>query len=374
MADNVDVSIIVPAYNAEKTLALCMESLLAQSTVEPFEIIVVDDGSIDCTREVAARYPEVRVLHLDRAGASAARNLGAREARGSILCYIDADCEATPGWLESFLEAFRAGADGAKGTLLSRQRALVARFTQIEYEDRYDRMSPERPINFIDTASAAYRRAVFLDTGEGGFDAHLFPGASVEDQELSFRLAKRGCDLRFVPGATVYHRHPDTLKAYVRRKFNIGRWKPLVLFRHPERAVSDSHTPPSLKAQVPLFYGALLSLLASLASPRLYRLRRLCLLLLGLFTGSALPFIVKAARKDPAIAALSLPLLLVRAASLGAGMVYGLITFTPRRHFMLTPSVTSMVDSYDRQAPLDRAVDSVSSQPDAHPVSIEWAR
>src|SRR5207237_5510329 len=107
------------------------------------------------------------------------------------------------GWLEALVRAVRAGADGVKGTLLTNQAEPIARFTQIEFEDRYDRLRPDRKTDLIDTGSAAYRRNVMLGVGQGGFDTS-FSGASVEDQELSFRLAKRGCDLRFVPAAKVY--------------------------------------------------------------------------------------------------------------------------------------------------------------------------
>src|SRR5436305_10594596 len=191
------ISVIIPAYNAESTIGACVESVLAQQTLERFEVIVVDDGSTDGTAATAADYPGVRVLLQPNAGASAARNYGAREAIGWMLLFIDADCVATPGWLDALAGALRAGADGAKGTLLTSQPEPVARFTQIEYEDRYDRMAARPRINFIDMGSAAYRRDGMLGVGQGGFDTS-YPGASVEDQEFSFRLAKLGCDLRYV--------------------------------------------------------------------------------------------------------------------------------------------------------------------------------
>src|SRR5207249_6282517 len=107
-----EVSVIIPAYNAAGTIGACVESVLAERTRERYEILVVDDGSTDGTGEIAARYPRVRVLRQSNAGASAARNLAAREARGWILCFIDADCVATPGWLDALAGAIRAGADG----------------------------------------------------------------------------------------------------------------------------------------------------------------------------------------------------------------------------------------------------------------------
>jgi glycosyltransferase involved in cell wall biosynthesis len=326
LKDTLEISVIIPAYNAGKTIAACIESVLAQRTNERFEIVVVDDGSTDDTANIAAQYPHVRVLRQQNTGAAAARNYGAREAQGWILCFIDADCVATPGWFDALVGAIRAGADGAKGTLLSDQPELVARFTQIEYEDRYDRMRGRSRIDFIDMATAAYRREVVLDVGEGGFDTR-YSGVSVEDQEFSFRLAKKGCDLRFVQDATVYHRHPTTVRAYFRRKFNIARWKVLVHVRHPERVITDSHTTPGLKAQILSFWGIVLTLPLLPFKPGVTRLSAL---LIAAFVASSVPFIRKVLRKsDLSLAIWSIMMLPVRAASLGIGMFNGLVTFAP---------------------------------------------
>src|SRR5207237_3733885 len=132
------------------------------------------------------------------------------------------------------------------------------------------------------------------------------------------RLAKRGCNLRFVPAAKVYHPHPATLRAYARRKFNIGRWKVLVHVRHPERIISDSHTPPSLKVQLLLLWCMLLLLGLWPFQPTMLGL---CVILLAAFLASGIPFIVKAASKDRQVAVLAPFMLLARAASLDAGLL-----------------------------------------------------
>ncbi len=84
-------SVIIPAYNAKDTLARALDSVLAQ--IWPaFEIIVIDDGSIDATAAVAASYgKKIRYLRQDNAGVSAARNHGARIASGDWLAFLDAD-------------------------------------------------------------------------------------------------------------------------------------------------------------------------------------------------------------------------------------------------------------------------------------------
>src|SRR4051794_21426577 len=104
-------SVIVPAYNAEATLGACLRALLDQ-TLAPaaYEVIVVDDGSTDTTARVAARFP-VSVLRQAHAGPAAARNQGARAARGEILAFTDADCEPVPAWLGRIVEPIERHAD-----------------------------------------------------------------------------------------------------------------------------------------------------------------------------------------------------------------------------------------------------------------------
>ncbi len=101
-------------------------------------------------------------------------------------------------------------------------------------------------IDFIDTYAAAYRRDVFLRAG--GFPTDV-PIPSVEDIDLSFRLARAGHRLLFVPDAPVWHTHPSTLKSYLARKARYGFWRGLLYLRHPEKRRGDTHTDPALKRQ-----------------------------------------------------------------------------------------------------------------------------
>jgi lipopolysaccharide/colanic/teichoic acid biosynthesis glycosyltransferase/GT2 family glycosyltransferase len=312
------ISVIIPAYNAEDTLEDCLTALEAQSVArERYEIIVVDDGSTDSTAEIAAQRG-VQLIRQPNAGPASARNRGAEAAQGDVLLFTDADCAPAPDWIERLIEPFRdPQVAGAKGVYRTRQGALVARFVQREYEDKYARMSRQKQIDFVDTYSAAYRRDVFV--ANGGFEQR-FPTASVEDQELSFRLARKGYKLVFVPQAVVYHRHAATVGAYWRRKFGIGYWKALLLRWHPERAVRDSHTPQVIKLQMALM-GLLL--LAASAIPLWPPAGWGGLAAATAFLLSTLPFSLRTARHDPGVAAAAALLLACRALALGAGLAAG---------------------------------------------------
>jgi glycosyltransferase involved in cell wall biosynthesis len=324
---NPGISVIVPTYNAEETIDRCLQALTCQTVPqECYEIIVVDDSSSDGTLAKVKAYGNVRLFSQAHVGPGVARNLGVAKAQGKIVLFTDADCEPTQDWIERMVAPFRAEKTlhdnkivGVKGVYLNRQREIVARFVQMEYEDKYDRMARERYIDFVDTYSAGYRRDVFV--ANGGFDPS-FSVASVEDQEFSFRLARQGYKMIFVTEAHVYHwGHAQNVWAYWRKKFKIGYWKVVVCRQHPGKVWRDSHTPQVLKGQILLAgLGGLCFLGGLLWSPMMWGIA-----VSGLsFLLTALPFVLKTWGRDPLVALVSPGLLLVRALALGTGFARGL--------------------------------------------------
>ncbi len=314
-------SVIVPAFNAEKTLERCLNALESQTFPRPdYEVIVVDDGSTDATANVVASFQRAQRISILHSGAAAARNRGIALAHGEILLFTDADCEPQPDWIDKMLTAFAdPNVMGAKGTYRTRERSKIARFVQLEYEEKYARMRGANRIDFVDTYSAAYRREVFV--ANGGFD-ESFPTASVEDQELSFRLSQRGYRLVFVPDAIVLHPHAASLNAYLRRKFLIGYWKVRVHTRHPTKVWRDSHTPPTLKLQVLFFLGALGSLVAV---PFITWAWITWLAFVVAFAMSMLPLTIFITRRDRTIALIAPAMILSRAVGLAFGLLAGIL-------------------------------------------------
>jgi glycosyltransferase involved in cell wall biosynthesis len=94
-----NISIIIPARNEERHLKRCLDSIAAQ-TAQPYEVIVVDNGSTDTTSAVAASYSFVRVLHENQVGIVYARNAGFDAAQGDIIARIDADVTLPADWIE----------------------------------------------------------------------------------------------------------------------------------------------------------------------------------------------------------------------------------------------------------------------------------
>lgn len=124
---HVKLSVIIPAYNAESTLAEALDSVLAQSVAGGLEILIADDGSTDGTGAVARRYASMcesrsgvalRYLYAGNAGVSAARNRALEQATGEFVAFLDADDRYAPGSLEAFCAALDSTrADVAIGRL-----------------------------------------------------------------------------------------------------------------------------------------------------------------------------------------------------------------------------------------------------------------
>jgi lipopolysaccharide/colanic/teichoic acid biosynthesis glycosyltransferase/GT2 family glycosyltransferase len=310
------ISVVIPAHNAAATITACVTAVQQQCRPRSrYEIIVVDAGSSDDTVRLAAEAG-ARVICRPAPGNAAARNDGVRAASGGIICFTDAYCVPCPHWLDQITAPFQDPAvAGCKGVYLSDQKEAVARFVQLEYEEKYQRLRGQEQIDFIDTYSAAYRREILL--ANGGFDER-FP--FLEDQELSFRLAARGYHLVFQPGAAVYHEHSATVQAYFLKKFAIGYWKAQVVRRFPGQGIKDSHTPQALKVQM------LLLSLAFLVAPFIPLVQGAGLVTLGLlgsFALTTMPFSRFAWQRDRFLIWPAPFLLAVRAAALSLGYTWG---------------------------------------------------
>jgi GT2 family glycosyltransferase len=309
----------VPTFNGVSRIGRCLDALAREAANHDAEILVVDDGSTDRTADSVRRHSGVRVITQANAGPAAARNRGAAESRGEILLFTDDDCVPAPGWLDSMLAPFDdLSVVGVKGVYRTRQESLVARFVQIEYEDRYRLMRRFREIDFIDTYSAAFRRDRFLEMA--GYDTS-FPVACAEDIELSYRMSARGWKMKFAPDAAVEHTHPDSLGKYLKKKYKFAYWRVLAVRKNPGKAIRDSHTPQTMKFQLLLVPA----LLTALGIDVWRRTPVFTILVVALFLLSTLPFAARAFAKDPLVAILSPALLAGRAAAQFLGVAAGSI-------------------------------------------------
>jgi glycosyltransferase involved in cell wall biosynthesis len=315
------VSIIIPTYNGASRIGRCLDALKNQTPARDVEIIVVNDGSTDNTAEVIqTQYLSVRLLNQKNAGPAVARNRGASEATGSIIMFTDDDCEPAPAWMDAMLQPFSdPEVVGTKGAYRTRQTQVMARFVQTEYEDKYRLMAQHANIDFIDTYSAAFRRDNFQEMN--GYDT-AFPVACAEDIELSYRMSARGWKMKFVPGAIVYHQHPDSFLRYIKKKFKFAFWRVLAVRKNPHKALKDTHTPQLMKLQM-LFGPALpgcaaLDLIFKPAIP-------ISVVIIAAFLMTCMPFSLRVAKKDPVVGAISPGVLAARSCAQFLGVASGII-------------------------------------------------
>lgn len=308
-------SVIIPARNAQRTIGDCILAVLGQTVPrDQYEVVVVDDGSIDRTILVARRSG-AKIIARPALGPGAARNAGAKATDADVLVFLDPDCVPRVDWLAQMLAPFDdPRVAGVRGACLTHQKGLLPRLIQAEYDDSYRRMERKGAIDVVEGFSAAYRRDGFLAVG--GFDPSF---VAAGDVDLSYRMAARG-RLVFAPKAIVYRDHGTSFQRYVERNLREGLWRTLVLARHPAKLRHPSSEAPELRTQVPLAGLSAASLLIGL---RWRAALPLAGLLVAAFTTTAAPSAWRARRAGADVALASPGLSLARGVAMALGATIG---------------------------------------------------
>jgi len=229
-------SVVVPTFTRAKLLPSLLESLVGQEYDGQYEVLIVDDGSRDETpgvlNEWKRRFPDqVHVLSQENSGPAAARNRGARAAKGSFVAFIDDDCIAAASWLRSLERALQeTGAAAAGGPVINDERGWIGRY--INRESVIDHvLARDGTVAELITANAAVRADVFHALG--GFDEAIrVPGG--EDTEFALRLRAAGHRIVVAPEARVRHQSRLDLADYLRMAFRHGRGRWRLGARFPE--------------------------------------------------------------------------------------------------------------------------------------------
>ncbi|MCC9305893.1 glycosyltransferase [Kitasatospora sp. RB6PN24] len=256
------VSVVMPAHDAEATIATQLAALNCQTYPGEWEVIVVENGSKDGTRALLRSWQQrtsrLRVVHATAGcGVNRARNIGCHQARGELVLCCDADDVAAPGWMAGLVDALRTSP--AAGGALERRKlnswlALAAR-------------PPKESDALLDTfaflpypagANCGFRKELWHRLG--GFDESYRYGG--DDVEFFWRAQLAGYRLAFAPDAVVHYRLRAEPRAIIRQFYRYGR-------SHPQlyRDFAGRGMPRSRPTDVARAWWRLLNRLADLVGP-----------------------------------------------------------------------------------------------------------
>jgi GT2 family glycosyltransferase len=255
----VAASVVVPTRGRPQLLNRCLASLVLQR-FDParFEIIVVDDGPDDDTREVVAGWtahtagqgPRVTYIpSMGPHGPAAARNHGWRAARGSIVAFTDDDTIARADWLKNGVRAFEGGVDAVSGRVV-----MPLSHTPTDYELDAKQLETAEFVS----ANCFCRKQVLEDLG--GFDER-FRHAWREDSDLQFRLMDYQANIVYEPRAVMMHPIRPAGWGISLRQVKKVQFDALLYKKHPKLYRRKIRSRPRWD-----FYITVAALLASLAA------------------------------------------------------------------------------------------------------------
>jgi glycosyltransferase involved in cell wall biosynthesis len=231
------ISVVIPTYNRLPILAKCLQALAEQCCEQPYEVIVVDDGSTDATLDWLAQNTDalshLRWVEQSHLGPAAARNFGVAQAKGEMIVFIDSDLVVTPTFLHSHWQTW--------------QRAQQ----RLGHERLFTYGLVINTSNFDDPTATPYKvtdySAAYFATGNvmisrqwletaGLFDTQ-FALYGWEDLELGVRLKQLDLQLVKAPTAVGYHWHPpfalEQIPQLIDQEFQRGKMGALFYRKHP---------------------------------------------------------------------------------------------------------------------------------------------
>ncbi len=227
--ENPKVSVIIPVYNAEKTLRQCLNSVLDQN-YNNYEVIVVDNNSTDKTKEIIKKFcnrnKKIKYVFEKKRGRGAARNAGIKKAKGVIIAMTDSDCIVSKNWIRELIKPIIN--ENEKG-VIGFETDLIKNYWTRNIQKAQWKLIKEnlkgRYVSHLDTKNFAIKAELMKKLM---FDSGL---KSEEDFELYLKL-KKIAKIRFNPLVKVKHNHKSSFIAVVKMNFDRGYWTKKVYEKH----------------------------------------------------------------------------------------------------------------------------------------------
>ncbi len=219
------VSIVIPTKNSSSTLEKCLSSIKnIDYSKDKIEVIIVDGYSTDNTVEIAKRYG-CKIIFEDKQVISYARDIGFRHAKGDFIAFTDADCVVDKKWIKELMKHFNENVAAVGGpnitpeddTEFAKRVGIVLSFLS-KAGARYGLIGGEvREVHHNPTCNVMYRKRVLEEVG--GFNCKLI---TVDDEELDYRIRKKGYKIMYTPYAIVYHYRKPTWKKFIKMAYTYG--------------------------------------------------------------------------------------------------------------------------------------------------------
>lgn len=216
-----DISVVIPSYNTQNTIAATLQHLSAQVTTASIEIIVVDCSEHDLVKNIVQQYPQASYQHrTQRFNPGEGRNIGAQLAHGGLLVFIDSDVQLAKDSLHNAWVHMQKGSAIFGGALELNTETCSDYPSYLEHyffnhESQAQRPACERAN--LSSALMCFKRSVFL--GAGGFKD--IP--RMQDTELTERLKKQGHTLHFFPDVLAYQTQDSALAKVLNKIYIVGQ-------------------------------------------------------------------------------------------------------------------------------------------------------
>ena len=213
------ISIIITIKNESDTIKKLLDSIIVQE--KPFEIIIVDANSDDCTREIIEdyqkKYSEIK-LYIKAGSRGTGRNYGVSKAQGEIIAFTDGGCNVDNNWLKSIRQKIVEGYDIVAGRTID-----VGSFREIK--------RVEIEINNTDitwpSCNLAYQKSLFEKIS--GYDERFI---TAEDIDLNFRAIEAGGTLAYEEKAIIYRQSAQNLRGLMKQSFWYGYGRKQLTLKH----------------------------------------------------------------------------------------------------------------------------------------------
>ena len=231
-------SLIIPVYNRPDEIEELLQSLTLQDYTQPYEIVIIEDGSAIPCHEVVAKFNArltISYYFKQNSGPGDSRNFGMQKAQGDYFIILDSDCIIPPHYLQNVADNLNAGytdcfggPDGALASFSDIQKAINFSMTSFlttgGVRGKSEKIEKFQPRSF----NMGISKEAFV--ASGGF-GNIHPG---EDPDLSIRLWKLGYTTKLFKDAFVYHKRRIDWDKFYKQVNKFGKARPILDKWHPE--------------------------------------------------------------------------------------------------------------------------------------------